>query len=305
MKQASKNVSIVLPLAIGALVLVSAGGGVYSSIISSQELDLSIRNQSLLIEISNELKLMRSDIAAYKGSNGFGGNPDEIKIAVSQALTSMEEDKLSGQRKDLYQGWEPASINSKGNYVYGNPTARFTLVNYSDFECPFCKQFHQTPKFLVDSAKNGAVNWEWRHYPMSFHEPLASKAAMTTECVAQQKGPQGFWAAANYWFNNTEGNAKGFAAMDKIPALFELDTTKFNECMTDKDVIQRVKSNMQAGEADNITGTPTTIIVDNQTGKAVPIVGARPLSQFVEIIQEMAFPKETETQSNKGELSIP
>ncbi|ENZ0349290.1 DsbA family protein (plasmid) [Morganella morganii] len=223
---------------------------------------------------------------AKSGGGGVGANGD-VKSAVQAALAGLEEDKLAEKRAELYKGWEQVSVNKDGRYIYGNPDARFTLVNYEDLECPFCKQFHKTPKYLVDTANNGAVNWEWRHFNLAFHEPMATKAAMTAECVAEQKGPKGFWGATNYWFEHTQGNGKGFEDSAGIPALFELDKAAFDTCMQDPKIIQRIKRDMDAGTKDGVNGTPTTIVIDNKTGERESIVGARPFAGFVDVIERM------------------
>ena len=110
---------------------------------------------------------------------------------------------------------------------------------------------------------------------------------MTAECVGQQKGAQGFWALTHYWFEKTEGNGKGFLTVDDIPTLFNVDKDKFDGCMSDKNIIQRIKVDMEQGIKDQVTGTPTTIIIDNKTGKQFKLVGAQPFAKFVEVIQSM------------------
>ena len=229
-------------------------------------------------------------------SGAKGNLQDEVK----DALKSIADQKLAEERKALYKGWDKANKNTDGRYIYGEPGARFSLINYEDLECPFCKRFKETPKYIVDTATAGAVNWEWRHYPMSFHEPVASKGAAVAECIAEQKGPSAFWAVTDYWFNHTETNGKGFKDADSIPALFEVDQAKFDTCMGSTEVIKRIKQDMEAGSAAGVDGTPTTIVRDNVTGKEVSVVGAQPFSKFVEVIQAMVTDSQKDT---SGETS--
>ncbi|MEX6397464.1 DsbA family protein [Providencia hangzhouensis] len=61
--------------------------------------------------------------------------------------------------------------------TYGNENARFSLVTYMDFQCPYCQRFASTPKTLVDKANGGLVNWKWKNSPLPFHEPNATDYA--------------------------------------------------------------------------------------------------------------------------------
>lgn len=271
------------PVIIGCLVLVSAGGAVYNAIKANE-----LSKTATVIKESLTIIKNQQDIQTSLLQKGGGGG--DISASVAAALDKIQKDKLAEQQSELYKNWDNTSESKDGHHQYGNPQARFTLINYSDFECPFCKRFHETPKYLVDSAKNGLVNMQWRHFPLSFHEPMASKAAMMSECVAQQKGSKGFWAFTEYWFNHTAGNGQGFADSDNIPAVFGLDKSKFSACMSDPAVVQKIKSDMKAGDADGVTGTPATIIIDNQTGKSEKVVGAQPFSKFAQIIEAMANP---------------
>ncbi|WP_240042989.1 DsbA family protein [Photorhabdus luminescens] len=285
------NKAVVLgPIIIGGLVLVAAGFSVYTAI-KMFTLDSKINAvQGQLSDVSAKLT------SAQVGMATSGG---DFKSAVQQVLVGLEEDKLAKQRKDLFKGWENTSVDEEGRYIYGNPKARFTLINYEDMECPFCRRFHQTPKYLVDTANNGAVNWEWRHFPLSFHEPMSTKGALIVECIGQQKGAQGFWAATNYWFMNTETNGKGVAGAEQMAALFQIDRAKYDVCLTDKAVIQRIKTDMDLGAKSDVTGTPTTIVRDNVTGKEVAVVGVQPFAKFVEVIQGMVNEGKANSESDE------
>lgn len=285
-----KKASVLGPLVIGCLVLVTAGTSVYTAV-KVNDLENRLNNATGVgVDISNSLKIIQAQ-QEYQTSllkkNGSGN----LQESVAAALGKIESDKIAQQQADLYKSWDAAGESKNGHHLYGNPTARFTLVNYSDLECPFCKRFHETPKYLVDSAKNGMVNWEWRHYPLSFHEPMASKAAVMGECIAQQKGSKGFWAFTEYWFTHTAGNGQGFEKSDEVPALFALDKSKYDACITDPVIIKKIKDDMQAGNAAGVTGTPATVIIDNETGQTETVVGAQPFSKFVQVIEGMAHPE--------------
>ena len=290
-----KKASIVGPLVIGCLVIVAAGASVYAAIKAHDNENNINQVKGLVVENSNALKSIQGQLEYNTSLLKKGGGAD-LQGSVAEALKNIENDKVAQAQVDLYKNWDASGESKDGHHLYGNPSARFTLINYSDLECPFCKRFHETPKYLVDSAKNGMVNWEWRHFPLSFHEPMASKAAMMGECVAQQKGSKGFWAFTEYWFTNSAGNGKGFAGSDKIPELFGLNKAQYDACLTDPVIIKKIKDDMQAGNVAGVTGTPATVVIDNETGKTETIVGAQPFAKFVQVIEGMAHPERAQAQ---------
>ncbi len=88
---------------------------------------------------------------------------------------------------------------SGDDHITGNADARVVLVEYSDYECPFCKQFHPTMKQLMTEYE-GDIAWVLRDYPLPFH-PNAQKAAEAAECVADIGGTDAFWEFSHAVFN--------------------------------------------------------------------------------------------------------
>ena len=82
----------------------------------------------------------------------------------------------------------------------GSKNARFVLVEYSDFECPFCKRFHPTAQQLLDEYK-GEIAWVYRHFPLTSLHAKAQKAAEASECVYEQRGDSAFWKFADLLFD--------------------------------------------------------------------------------------------------------
>jgi protein-disulfide isomerase len=82
-----------------------------------------------------------------------------------------------------------AAVTDK-DHLIGNKDARFQLVEYSDFECPFCKKFHPTATKLY--KENSDIAWVYRHFPLDFHA-TAQKSAEASECIAKLGGNDAFW----------------------------------------------------------------------------------------------------------------
>lgn len=82
------------------------------------------------------------------------------------------------------------------DHIFGNPDAPVTIIEYSDYECPFCKQYDPTLKKIVQES-NGSVRWIYRHYPLHQH---SFEKLVAAECVAKIKGNDAFWKYSDLLF---------------------------------------------------------------------------------------------------------
>ena len=93
------------------------------------------------------------------------------------------------------------------DHIVGNPNAEVVVIEYSDTECPFCKNFHQTMRQIMDEyGKEGSVAWVYRHFPLEQLHSKAVKEAEATECAAYVGGPNKFWDYINRLFEVTPSN---------------------------------------------------------------------------------------------------
>jgi protein-disulfide isomerase len=90
---------------------------------------------------------------------------------------------------------------SSSDHIIGSPTAPIVLIEYSDFQCPFCQMIHVTLKQIV-SESNGEVAWVYRHFPLYQIHPQAEPAANASECIFDQLGDSAFWTFANTVFES-------------------------------------------------------------------------------------------------------
>ncbi len=153
----------------------------------------------------------------------------------------------------------------------GPDSARITIVEFSDFECPFCSRVEETVKKVMDTYK-GQIRLVYREFPLPFHAqaPKASEAAL---CA----GDQGkYWEMHERLFANQQGLA--------VPALKEhakglgVDMGKFEKCLDGGDKAKVVDESKKAGEALGVTGTPAFFI----NGRLLS--GAQPFEKFKELI---------------------
>ena len=161
------------------------------------------------------------------------------------------------------------------DHIRGSKDANLVLVEYSDFECPFCKRFHPTMQQVLEEYGN-KVAWVYRHFPLSFHQN-AQKEAEASECAAEQGGDDVFWKFTDAIFERTESNGTGFAltALKPLAEELGLDGEKFQQCLDSGKYANLVKEQMDSGTKAGISGTPGTIIVA-KGGKKDLINGAVP-----------------------------
>lgn len=179
-------------------------------------------------------------------------------------------------------------VSAERDHIYGNPDAIVSIIEYSDFECPFCKRFHPTPKELVD-AYGGKVNWVYRHFPLAFHNPGAQKQAEASECAAGIGGNEAFWRYTDLIYERTESNGNGFPLDGLVPLAVEigLDGAEFRKCMEEERYAARVKEDFDGGIRAGINGTPGNILLNNESGEVIPRSGAAPFDVLKQLVDRL------------------
>ncbi len=194
----------------------------------------------------------------------------EIEARLERFVRKQRERAAADRARQQRAAGELASRArpvDESDHVYGNPDAEVTIIEYSDFECPFCKRFHGTVKQVVD-ASGGRVNWVYRHFPLSFHKPLAQKQAEATECAAELGGNDAFWRLSDAIFERTRSNGQGMPAEELVPMAgrIGLDEERFRACLQSGKWARHVDQDFEDGVRAGITGTPGNIVRNNRTG---------------------------------------
>lgn len=169
--------------------------------------------------------------------------------------------------------------------IRGNKNAKITLVNYSDYECPFCARFHPTMLQIMKDYGD-KVRWVYRDFPLSFHAN-AQKEAEAGWCIAELGGNDAFWKYTDAIYERTTSNGTGFA-LDKLGPLAAevgVDQVKFQSCLDAGKYTQKVKDQMAKGTEEGVSGTPGTIII-NGKGETQFINGALPIDQIKPMIDK-------------------
>jgi len=167
-------------------------------------------------------------------------------------------------------------VDPKTDHIRGDKNAKVFVIEYSDFECPFCKRFHPTMQQLMTNYA-GKVAWVYRQYPLSFHQN-AQKEAEASECASELGGNDAFWKFADKIFERTTSNGTGFAvdALGPLAKEVGLNQQAFQKCLDSGKYAAKVAQDEQEGQAAGVTGTPGNIIW-TKDGKPQLIEGAVPL----------------------------
>ncbi len=211
-----------------------------------------------------------------------------IENYIQKQQESQKEvaQKEADVKKSLAQNVQKVSASE--DHIRGNKDAKISLIEFSDFECPYCKRFHSTAQAVVD-AYEGDVNWVYRHFPLQFHDPLATKAAVATECANDQDDNEKFWEMADLIYETTNSGGRGMdpSEFSTLAERIGLEKSEFEACMDSGRFDEHIKSDIADGSSAGVAGTPGTIILNNQTGEAVLIEGAQPLESFQKVIDAM------------------
>lgn len=165
---------------------------------------------------------------------------------------------------------------------YGAADADYTIVEFSDLECPYCARLHPVLKRVVDES-NGSVNWEYRHLPLPSHKNSRA-AAIASECVAQYTEPNNFWIFIGTLLSNI-GRATPDYLMQEALALGVSKTT-YTQCLTDPTIAARVEDDLAKARELGGNGTPFSLVIDNKAKTAQVVSGAVPYEQWLSLLNK-------------------
>lgn len=214
-----------------------------------------------------------------------GGQPESSVSGGPAAGANSDANAGGGQGK-------AGSGESLGPPTLGDDDAPVTMVEYSDFQCPYCGQFAREvePQLVEEYVEDGTLKIEWRDFPYLGQESV--NAALAAR-AAQEQGK--FWDFHEVLYDNQEGQNNGAFSDDNLMRLAEeagVDTTELEESLISSKHQQAVADDFEEGQQRGVTGTPT-FVINGET-----IVGAQPKEEFERAIEEAAA--EAEGGSSRG-----
>jgi len=177
---------------------------------------------------------------------------------------------------------------SEEDHLLGDPEAAIVLVEFSDLECPYCKQFHETlQQVMQEYGPSGKVAWVYRHFPLTQIHPKAVDVAEASECAAKIGGNDGFWKYITRYFVVTPSNNNiDLAMLPIIAGDVGLDTGAFRECLEDNSYQEKIEAHYRDALSSGGQGTPYTVGIVQRSGEKFVISGAQPYAQIKQIIDQ-------------------
>lgn len=210
-------------------------------------------------------------IAAAIYFSGIGTNTPSVSVGGQQIATT--------------QSTIPAV--TEDDYIRGNPNAPIMIVEYSDYDCPFCQVFHETMQQLMDEyGLSGQVAWVYRQLPVVQLHPNAPKISEAALCVGELAGNDAFWEFSDLVFSERGMNEPtNMTRLTEFATRAGADENAFNRCLSSGEMKEKVDASVAEGFGAGIQGTPHSVImVGNQ--QAV-IEGAQPYAAVRQIVDNL------------------
>ncbi|MBF0428038.1 MAG: DsbA family protein [Magnetococcales bacterium] len=199
------------------------------------------------------------------------------KEAEGQALTKL----LQQYAPEMMLKAPRFTVPGPQDLSKGDAKAAITIIEFSDFECPYCRRAQAALK-KVQEVYGDKVRMVFRHYPLPFHTK-APKASEAAQCAADQGK---FWPMHDLLFN--EKSSLELADLKKAATTVGLDQAVFDKCLDSGKHAARITEDLTQGKKLGVTGTPTFFV------NGVRIVGAQPFEKFKSVIDDELKEKEKE-----------
>ncbi len=197
--------------------------------------------------------------------------PELLEQILSQGGFTAIDNPVAGNGSSI----DPRLLYTDDDPAKGNPNAKIKIVEFSDFQCPFCRQAFPVIRELLEKYPND-IYFIYRDFPIDQIHPQARLAAEAGEC-AQDQGL--FWPLHDQLFINQD--KMSLNDILKYARSVGIDMDKFAQCLTSKKYAQEVEDDLQTGLRAGVKGTPT-FFVNGQK-----IEGAVPLSVWEKIIESL------------------
>ncbi|MDF1497063.1 MAG: thioredoxin domain-containing protein [Patescibacteria group bacterium] len=224
---------------------------------------------------------MKDGAAAYQIMRylGLGAINDDIEKIVLGMSDSILEHILAVEvpapKEEPAQPSVPV-VNASRDHILGSENAIITMIEYSDFECPFCARHQETMDIIKELYPND-VRIVFRHFPLSFHAH-AQKAAEASECAADQNK---FWEMHDKIFELSKSGNMSIDNFKLSATQLGLNRGQFDPCLDSGIKASRVTEDQNQGMVAGVQGTPATFI----NGELVS--GALPLDSFLDILNQL------------------
>ena len=205
---------------------------------------------------------------------------------LDQAMAKLEL-KLLQNRLPTEQAMPPVKISTDNDPIIGDPNAPITIIEFSDFQCPFCARFHvQTlPSIYEEYIEQGKVKLVFRDFPIQNIHPNALPAAVAAECANEQgkfKEMHDILFDTQSQWNKIETVA-ALSLFSQYASDMQMDQEKFESCIASGKYIEEIRKDLEDGRDYGVSGTPGFFVGNDEIGY-VELKGAQPFESFKKII---------------------
>lgn len=170
-----------------------------------------------------------------------------------------------------------AKVNpvTETDHIRGNLDAPIKIVEFSDYDCPFCSRFHDTMKDVVEKYGPENLAWVYRHFPLEQLHPAAPGVSLASECVADLGGEEAFWKFTDSYYEKRGSGDKTSheILVPQLAVAAGVSESEFTECFESQRFAENVKEDIDNAVATGGRGTPWAILI-GPSGKTYPINGA-------------------------------
>lgn len=214
--------------------------------------------------------------------NAIKKNPKKFVEVVNEAVRTAQETAREDEAKEEQTRMEEEFKNPKtavveeGRVIFGNPKAPITIIEYSDFQCPYCGRGYATVK-AIEKEYGDKVRIVFKHLPLDFH-PLAMPAAKYFEAIAKQDHKKAEKFHDEIFSNQQALNQGGEKFLKEVAKKVGADLKKVEKDLNSEDVQKRIAADMEEAKKFQFSGTPGFLI------NGVSLRGAYPPPEFKKII---------------------
>jgi protein-disulfide isomerase len=225
--------------------------------------------------LGNQTEALAGDAAFDKSMDAYLSkkeNVEKIAKAVGEYFQKkqkrQQQQAAKNEAKTLEEQFKnPVKIDIAGSATKGNPEARVTVVEFSDFQCPYCSRGKEVMYELLKEYPQD-VKVVFKHLPLSFH-----KEAKPAAIAAEAAGKQGkFWEMHDLLFENQK--SLGADKYLELAEGLELDMEQFKRDLANEEIVKRVDADAALAGKLGVRGTPGFFV------NGVQVKGARPLPYF-------------------------
>lgn len=218
-------------------------------------------------------------------ASNLGTNPiseDDLEEAMAKLELKILQNQLPTEQPKL-----PVKISVDNDPIIGNPDAPITIIEFSDFQCPFCARFYtQTlPLIHEEYIEPGKVKLVFRDFPIQSIHPNALPASVASECANEQgkfkEMHDILFENQNEW--NRQETVDALSLFSQYAEEMQLEQEVFDSCLTNGKYIEEIRKDLEDGQKYGISGTPGFFVGNDEIGY-VKMEGAQPFESFKKVI---------------------